>query len=174
MNFSNLCKTLSFCFLLAFSKNVLMAQNCGTCSTSINSSDTSVIVVNSGQTLCIDTMGYFTGSITLNGGTICNKGFFKPAVLVINSGTLNNISNTSLDGSIVLGSNMSFVNSPGAIFSVNGSLTLSGGTFTNDGITNIETNFINTSGSVSNSSIINCAQVSGSNSITNTGIINSN
>jgi hypothetical protein len=119
-------------------------------------------------------MGYFTGSITLNGGTVCNKGFFKPTVLVINSGTLNNISNMSLDGSIVLGTNISFVNSPGAIFSVNGSLTISGGAFINDGITNIETNLVNTSGSVTNTSIINCTQVSGGNAITNTGIINSN
>lgn len=163
---------IAFFFLLTFSG--LKAQNCGTCSTSINSSDTSAIVLNTGETLCIDTMGYFTGSITLNGGTVCNKGFFKPTAFVFNSGVLNNFSNTSLDGNIGIGNNISIINSPGSIFSVNGSLTISGGTFTNDGITNIETNLVNTSGAVTNSSIINCTQVSGSNAITNTGIINSN
>ena len=163
---------ITLLFLLTI--NSLKAQNCGTCSISINNSDTSSLVLSSGQTLCIDTMGYFSGSITLNGGTICNKGFFKPVSFTFNSGTLNNLANSSFDGNTTISSGKTITNQPGAILSIIGSLTISGGTYSNDGISNIDTTINNNSGSFSNSSIINCTQLTGSNTFVNTGIINAN
>lgn len=152
----------------------LKSQNCGTCTQSINTHDTTSIVLNQGEILCIDTLGYFSGNITLNGGTICNKGFFKPSVLTINSGIITNYSNIDIASTINASATLTITNQDGAIFNIAGSLNIIGGTITNNGILNTDQAIVNTSGSFSNTSIVNCTTITGQTTIINTGVINAN
>lgn len=174
MKCNNLVKFLFFTLFLIFSKNIINAQNCSTCNTVINNSDTSAIVLNIGETLCIDTMGYFSGTIVLNGGNVCNKGFFKPISITYNSGVITNYANTSIDANLAIPTGVTVNNEPGAIITINGTLTISGGVYNNNGISNVDSSINNNAGTLSNTSIINCTQLTGSNSINNTGIINAN
>ena len=163
-----------FVVLLAFLYVKSNAQTCGTCSTNITSLDSTSYTVNTGETFCVDTTGNFVGTITLNGGTICNKGLFNPKSLIFTSGTINNNANTSLKSAISVGANSQLNNNPDAIMNIAGSLTVGGGTVSNNGIINVDQNIQNTSGSLTNSSIINCTQISGSGTLNNTGKINTN
>lgn len=149
------------------------SQSCGTCSINITSLDSSSYTVNSGETFCVDTTGNFVGTITLNGGTICNRGVFSAKVLTINNGVLSNYSNLSINTNASFGSSCQLNNYGGAILNVNGSLTVSGASIVNDGIINIYQNISN-SGSVTNTNIINCYQLTGSGTVNNTGVINQN
>jgi phage baseplate assembly protein gpV len=152
----------------------LKSQNCGTCTQSINTHDTTSIVLNQGEILCIDTLGYFSGNITLNGGTICNKGFFKPAIITINSGTINNYSNVTIANSVNASATLIITNQDGSILNIAGSLTVNGGTISNNGILNVDQAITNTSGTFSNTNIINCTTITGQTTINNTGVINAN
>lgn len=168
-------KKLIFLLSLVFALGTqLKAQTCGTCSVNITSFDTLAYTINVGQTFCVDTTGNFSGTIILNGGTVCNKGFFNPSSITFNSGTIANYGNTSVALSISIGNNKTIINNADAIFNITGGITMSGGNFTNNGITNISQNITNTSGTINNTGILNCVQLTGSNAITNTGVINSN
>lgn len=149
-------------------------QSCGTCSLTISNLNNTSYTVGLGETLCIDSLGQYTGTLTLNGGTVCNKGVFRPNAFNYNSGTINNYARIILNNSLTLDSSNKIVLCEKKSFlKLNGILTLSGGSFTNKGITNVQTNINHTSGTLSNSGIINCKVFSGnSSSITNTGIIN--
>ncbi len=149
-------------------------QSCGTCSINITSLDSSSYTVNSGVTFCVDTTGNFVGTIVLNGGTLCNKGLFKPKTITLTSGILSNYGNSSLNSSITIGSSIQVSNSEDAIININGTLTNSGGSITNDGIMNVDQNIQNNSGTIINNSVINCTQITGSGTLTNTGKINTN
>lgn len=164
-------------FLLAFialGANLSKAQICGTCTVNITGYDTLVYSLNTGQTFCIDTTGHFAGTIIINGGTVCNKGFFNPGTITFNSGTIDNYGNTSIVSSLTLSNNKIINNKPDAVTNLTGALTLSGGSFTNNGIINISQNVTNTSGTLNNTGILNCIQITGSNTLTNTGVINTN
>lgn len=150
------------------------AQSCGSCTVNISGYDTLAYTVNSGQTFCVDTTGNFQGILILNGGTVCNKGYFNPHSFTFNTGTIDNYGNSTLETSITLSSNKVINNKPDAVTNLSGGLTLSGGAFTNNGITNISQNITNTSGTINNTGILNCVQLTGSNSVTNTGVINTN
>lgn len=162
---------LSILMLCCFFK--VTAQSCSGCSTSITGNDTLTYNVGSGQILCVTNSGNFLGKITINGGTVCVTGNFNPNSITINSGVIINNGNTTLNSSITFGSNFQMSNSSGAILSISGDLTLSASTITNDGIINV-VNAISNSGTITNSNIINCVQITGSGSLNNTGIINSN
>jgi hypothetical protein len=161
-----------FVFLLIFFGFIAKSQTCGTCSINITSLDSNNYVVGSGSTLCIDTLGNFIGTITLNGGTICNKGLFNPSSFAISSGAINNYSNASFKTSLTLGSSAQLNNSLDAIINITGSLINNGGAVDNQGVINVGLDVQNNSGSFANSSVINCNSVSGS--VSNTGIINVN
>lgn len=150
------------------------SQTCGTCSININGLDSSSYSIGPGQTFCVDTTGNFIGSITLSGGTVCNRGMFHPQTISFSSGTLNNSSNSSFQANLNVGNAVILNNMPGGVLSISGSLSLSGGTLINDGILNVTQAISNASGSFSNSNIINCSQLSGANSVTNNGVINTN
>lgn len=152
----------------------IKAQTCGTCSININSLDSASYTVNSGETLCVDTAGNFIGTITLNGGTVCNKGIFNPHTIQFNTGTISNYGNTSLKTSVTVTTNAVLSNNADAVMNINGVVTMSGGTLNNSGIINVDQNIQNTSGTITNTSIINCTQISGSGSLNNTGKINVN
>jgi hypothetical protein len=162
---------LTFSFLGSF---LMKGQSCGTCSINITGLDSSSYTLSGGQTLCIDSTGVFKGLITVNGGTICNNGVFLPKVLTFNSGLINNNSTATIKSATSLGNGQTINNQPGAILGVSGNLSLSGGILNNDGILNISGNINNSSGSFSNSSIINCILLTGTNTMSNTGVINTN
>jgi adhesin HecA-like repeat protein len=158
---------------LIFSKQ-FKAQSCGSCSLNITGYDTLVYVINSGQILCIDSTGQFDGSITLNGGTLCNKGIFNPKTFSLSSGTLTNYAIARFNGSVALNVGLVFNNNSPAAATIEGSLTISGGSLNNSGVVNIQTNLLFSSGTLNNSALVNCHVLSGAAvaAIINTGVIN--
>lgn len=167
-------RNLLACIIFFFIWNNSIGQNCGTCSIVISTNDTSSYTVGSGVTLCIDTLGNFTGNITLSGGTVCNKGLFNPSQVTFNSGAINNFSNSTINTNIILTSGKFLTNQPGGIMGIGGSITVGGGDLGNDGILNITLGVSNNSGTLINTGIMNCQQLTGSNAVNNTGIINTN
>lgn len=162
------------CLGILFYTATVNAQTCGTCTLNITAMDTTAYTISTGQTLCIDTTGNYTGNIIIAGGTVCNKGFFNPKSISFQSGSINNYSSSNLKLNVTVSSGASIVNGDGAILGVAGSLTLSGGTLLNSGIMNVEQSVTNSSGSFTNSNILNCRSLTGNNTLTNTGVINSN
>lgn len=164
---------LLICLAILFPVEKVKAQ-CSICTTHIIGSDSLTYTVSIGQTLCVDSTGILKGTIVLNGGTICNKGIFNPASVTFTSGELHNYGNAQVNFNSTLGTSLTWINYGGSILNLNGSLTVSGGSFSNEGILNVETTLTFSSGTFSNQNIINCATLAGSGTITNTGIINSN
>jgi hypothetical protein len=165
-----------FLFLVAL---VLMgytakSQTCGTCTVNITDFDNGSYTITTGQTFCVDSTGNFEGSLTLNGGTLCNKGIFKAQGFVYQSGIITNKGTMSVSNGLNLNSSHTFDNTVTAVLNLKNNLSVTGGNFTNAGIINIQQNIIHSSGSFSNSGIMNCEQVTGSATINNTGVINSN
>lgn len=160
----------AFVFITLLNK----AQTCATCSINVSGYDTTNYTINSGQTLCIDTTGNFSGNITLNGGSICNKGIFSPAVINFTNGMIDNYGSSNLPGPLILSNNLVYNNKQDAITNITGSITVNGGVLTNFGILNVSQGFTNNSGTINNGGILNCLQLSGTNTISNNGVINSN
>lgn len=168
MKYIKLWIALSFMFCI----KPLAAQNCGSCSVSIDSTSSSAYTVSAGQTFCIDTTGNFIGSIVLNGGTVCNKGVFEPQSLTLISGDIYNYSIFKCDTSLALGTAINLYCETQSFTNINGAFTISG-SYTNKGITNVSDSLSYAAGTFNNSGIINCRLllelISG---ITNSGIIN--
>jgi hypothetical protein len=158
------------CFLYA---NGSSGQICSNCSTNITGNDTLTYNVGSGQIFCVAKSGNFLGKITVSGGTVCVAGNFNPNTINIASGAITNNGNATLNSSITLPSSFQIKNNSGAILSISGSVTLDSSTITNNGILNVVES-INNSGTIVNTNIINCVQLSGSGTVNDTGIINSN
>jgi phage baseplate assembly protein gpV len=151
----------------------LHGQPCGNCSTVISGTNAASYTVNTGQTLCIDSTGIFTGSLTLSGGTLCNKGNFKPALFMFDSGTFTNNSIAAITGTLNLSNGKTVLCGKRSFLQLSGDATVSGGNFSNKGIVNIKNNVTSNSGTFSNTGILNCRTFSGAvGSYTNTGIIN--
>lgn len=163
-----------FFWVLIFFVTSYQGQNCSSCNTVISSYDTLSYTIENGQTFCIDSTGNFQGAIILNGGTICNKGYFNPENITFNSGTIDNYGNATIPITLLLGASKVINNKTDAIINFFGDLTLNGGTFTNYGISNITQNLTNSSGSITNAGILNCLQVIGVNVLNNSGVINTN
>jgi hypothetical protein len=168
----NLLKLLIVLILTGFAK--LSAQTCGSCFVTISDTSSAMYTINAGQTFCVDSTGKFTGTLTLNGGNICNKGMFRPHALTLISGSFYNYSSVTINANFTIGSSVLFYGDKRSFVRVNGNFTVSGGAFTNKGIANIHNTASFTAGTFSNSGIFNCQLLSGNTtSITNTGIINS-
>lgn len=166
-----------FFFLMFFSGVVSSFKaQCSSCSTVVNASDTSNLVVASGQTVCFDSLSVFNGTLTLNGGSVCNKGLFKPARLVWQSGQFTNYGNVSIEGyDLVLGGNSVFTSMQGSIMNItNGDFKLQGGILDNWGVIIILGTMHNVSGTLNNYDLINCNMFNGNVPTINTGHINSN
>jgi hypothetical protein len=161
-----------FLVLFYFVSADIYSQACSNCTVNITTLDTSVYVVSSGQTLCIDSTGQFEGTITLSGGTICNRGAFHPKSFTISSGTLNNYSHCIIASNFIIGSGFTMANGAKSITTIRGNLTISGGSFTNAGINNVKGNITFSSGTFTNSAIVNCKVLSGAGVANNSGIIN--
>ncbi|MDP2387991.1 MAG: hypothetical protein Q8M29_16575 [Bacteroidota bacterium] len=86
IKFKNLIP-LMFLFFSLFLHKETIAQ-CGTCDRMIDSNTPSSYTVNVGESFCVHKDFDFTGTIILNGGTLCNEGTVHN--IVFNSGTFNN------------------------------------------------------------------------------------
>jgi hypothetical protein len=155
---------------------IIVAQNCSNCTYTSTTLDSANYILTSGQLLCIDSTSNFIGTITLNGGSVCNKGLFSPKQLIFNSGSITNYSNVSLTNShLALAINCTITSHDGSVFNLsNGNLILNGGTFSNYGVLSIIGNLQNISGTLVNQNLINCNVITGSNTLVNTGTINTN
>jgi hypothetical protein len=80
-------KTWLLVFLICFA-NIKTEAQCLGCSITITSNAIPAYTINAGQTACIIPGFVYTGTITLNGGVLCNSGVLNN--VVFNSGTLNN------------------------------------------------------------------------------------
>lgn len=173
----------TFCFLiLLVCVSVSNAQTCTHCQSRvhdtlvyrISSTDTATYVLSAGRTLCIYDSGMFKGRVVINGGTICNSGEFFPKSILFNSGSIINNKTAKIWMNLTLGSGSVFINNSGSTLDIGINLTISGGTLNNEGLINAGGRIHNNSGLVHNKSIINCASLTGINTIMNytTGIVN--
>jgi hypothetical protein len=139
----------------------------------VSGNDTLTYTVSIGQTFCIDSTGQFEGSLTLSGGTICNKGIFHPKLFSASTGTIMNHTCLRIDGDVTLPSGLSLVNGSQSTAALLGNLTISGGTLSNAGITNVEQDIVFSSGALGNTAIVNCRTLTGAAiaNVSNSGII---
>jgi hypothetical protein len=162
-----------FSFLIGF--NNIQAQSCNSCTNIINQTDTSTYTINAGQTFCIDTLGVFSGNLILNGGSICNKGIFKPKTFTISSGNFTNYGNVTLKSNFLFPTNFLMNNNFGAVLNALGSIQVNGASLTNDGLINCNLNIEATSGTITNTNLINCNFLNAPvGVVNNTGTINTN
>lgn len=83
-----------------------ISAQCPGCATSgntytVNGASTTAYTLTAGQKLYITPTGNYTGTITLNGGLICNAGTFSPTSFTYTTGTLTNNGTVSLNSSLV-------------------------------------------------------------------------
>lgn len=167
-----LFKQLSFAILLLLCITV-KSQTCGTCTINVTTRDTNSYTIGTGQTMCIDSTGRFFGKITLNGGTLCNRGICNLKQLTFNSGSIVNKSIMTYPGGLTITSGKSLDNTKKGILQVEEDVVVNGGSLVNAGIINVMLDLTNTTGSFDNRKVINCRAVSGSTVFVNRGIINS-
>ncbi|MDI9341682.1 MAG: hypothetical protein QM534_14015 [Sediminibacterium sp.] len=158
--------------LLVFLAFKFSAQNCSTCSVTINDNSSSSYTINAGHTLCIDSLGNFEGSIVINGGLLCNKGIFSPSTVIFSGGTIQNYGLMTYPGNVLLTNGITLNNLPSGVINITGMLELNGGIIDNQGVWNVKKGLINTMGGFTNSGIFNCEHLSGSNTISNSGTLN--
>lgn len=147
------------------------SQVCNTCQVLISETSSESYTVNAGETFCVDSIGNFDGSIVLNGGSICNKGIFKPVSITLINGSIQNFGLLTFSSGQVFSTNLTLTNDGEGIVNFVSTLEISGGTLFNAGVCNIKLNFLNTSGTVTNTGILNCDQLVGSNALLNSGTL---
>ncbi len=177
--------------------NLIRAQNCSSCTITINSNQNNNIGnINNGQTLCITNNANFGGNFSLNGGTLCiesgatvsgnNWNFNSGTInnygtitrnnnLNINNGVFNNFGTLSLNNSstLNLNSNSNFVNHTNGVISANNFNINSA--FTNNGSLNISnTTNLNSNGSFTNNGDFTTGTFNINNPFTNNGTVNTN
>ncbi|MGL4597087.1 MAG: hypothetical protein ACRCYO_06155, partial [Bacteroidia bacterium] len=68
----------------------------------ITSSSTTNYTLTAGQSLYIEPSGTYTGTLVLNGGTVCNAGIFSPANFTFYDGTLTNTATATIANAITM------------------------------------------------------------------------
>lgn len=81
--------------ILIFSVSILgltiLKAQCTGCTNTISSNISTGIIVNAGQTYCINASVIVRGGILINsGGTVCNQGIIRAGIAIAQGGTLNN------------------------------------------------------------------------------------
>ncbi len=147
------------------------AQICNACNVLISESSSGSYTVNAGETFCVDSVGNFDGSVVLNGGSICNKGIFKPVSIILINGSIQNFGLFTFSSGQVFSTNLVFTNDGEGIVNFVNSLEINGGSLLNAGVCNIKLNLLNTSGTITNTGILNCDQLVGSNTLLNNGTL---
>lgn len=165
-------KNYFFVIVLTILTKVLSSQNCQPCTINITGYDTLTRTVGVGDVLCIDENGLYEGKLILNGGTICNKGIFKPKELGLVQGNLNNYNTISLNYYTELTTGVQFNNASAGFIDMTGLLKLTGGTMINLGIITVQDDIFGSSGTLTNNGIINCREFTNSGILSNSGILN--
>jgi adhesin HecA-like repeat protein len=172
----HLSKKYSWVILILFVNGLLRSQSLMTCTCNLNptdsltyyvfNTDTATYTLSAGKTLCIYAGGIFKGTVTNNGGTICNNGRFLPKAFSFTSGTIINSGMIKIGSILSLSTSKNILNGPKGVLTVSGGITLSGGSLSNEGIINSNGTLSNNSGTLDNRAIINCTALSGTNTIT--------
>jgi hypothetical protein len=150
--------------------------SCSNCTYSISDLSKDNYTLTTGQTLCITSTGIIQGTITLNGGTICNDGVFSPTSFTYTQGSFNNGGVIIYTGTIDLNATGIVVdnNSSGTI-NVTGGITISNANvqFTNNGTLNTTQDIAVTAGTIINNGTLNYNAISNNGgTYTNNGTAN--
>lgn len=158
---------------------VYATGSCSGCTIFVSTNNSSNYTVSSGQKLCITSTGTVTGTITLNGGTICNQGTFTPGTFNYTTGVFDNYGNATT-GSISLTNSATLTNYSGGTLTISGTLSMnnsaasfinhgtatitgaqtkSGGTITNDGSLTFNSSTGQSGGTYTNSGTISCTDL---------------
>jgi hypothetical protein len=116
-------KRVSLLILLIFVAKIQFSQ-CTTCNTTVTNNAVSQYNVAAGTTLCIGTGLTYTGTINLNGGTLCNSGVISK--VNFNSGTFQNYGTYSKNGNLTIQNTGNIIvnNYSGSEFRVIGNLDI--------------------------------------------------
>ncbi len=153
-------KQLLLITLLFTLKTVINAQCSSGCTFNVSGLSTSSFYILPGQKLCVASTGTITGTIAVNGGTLCNQGKIQTrAVLIANGGHFDNYGTGIIDTLyITLGSALftnygvmtnTVMGTAASAMSINNGTMLatllgdSIGTFINNGNLTINTDFYN-------------------------------
>ncbi len=120
-------KRVSLLILLIFVAKIQFSQ-CTTCNTTVTNNAVSQYNVNAGTTLCVSTGLTYTGTINLNGGTLCNSGVLSK--VNFNSGTFQNYGTYSKNGNLTIQNTGNIIvnNYSGSEFRVIGNLDIQSST----------------------------------------------
>jgi hypothetical protein len=168
-------RKLALLFLFSFLMlNVTAQTTCATCTITVSGEDSATYTIQTGETFCIAEGAVFTGTLTLNGGTLCNAGVFAPAQATLTSGTIFNFGVSNLKTSLQLHTALAVTNSETGVINTNGGVSIASNSATliNEGVLNASGTFAYSSGTCTNTGVINCTQVLNGAAITGTGTIN--
>ena len=113
-------KRLLILLLLCYCLPAANAQNCTGCTTTVSTASSATYTINAGEKLCVTSAGSITGTVTLNGGTICNEGTFNPSAFTYQSGTFNNFGIFKRSGDVVIVGAGVFTNYTSGTIIING------------------------------------------------------
>lgn len=165
-------KNYFFVIVLTILVKLTFSQNCQSCTIDLTDHDTLSRIINAGDVFCISENGLFEGKLVLNGGTVCNKGIFKPKELVLIQGYLNNYNTINLNYFIELPVGVFVSNTSAGSIDITGILKLAGGFLSNLGIITVQDEVSGSSGTVTNSGIINCKEFISPGVLSNSGVLN--
>lgn len=103
-------KKVTLVILFATIAGNLSAQTCDTCTWHITGNNATSYTVSTGQTLCIDSSGIATGTILLQGGTICNHGTIDVSSITLTSGTVYNFNKLIIGQDLTINADILFEN----------------------------------------------------------------
>ncbi len=158
--------------LLAYSTN---AQTiCTTCSITITGIDSTNHTVSTGQTLCIASGAVLTGTLTINGGTVCNAGELMPDTFLFTQGTLINSGLITIKKNLTIISGATITNETNGVITLLGNLSFASTTaqLNNAGVLTTTGNISIGSGIVLHTGVINCRHLYSSTTFSGTGSVN--
>jgi hypothetical protein len=150
--------------------------SCSNCTYSITDLSKDNYTLTAGQTLCITSTGIIQGTVTLNGGTICNQGVFSPAAFTYSKGNFNNSGVVIYTGTIDFNTTGIVVdNNTSGTINITGGISISNSTvqFTNNGTLNTTQDIAVTAGTITNNGTMNYNAISNNGgTYTNNGTAN--
>jgi hypothetical protein len=166
---------LLFTVLMLFTTYLVKAQTtCSGCTITINGPDSGSYTVASGQTLCIAAGAVFTGTLIVNGGTVCNLGEMLPDTFLLNQGTFLNSGLITVKKNLLIHSGVVFNNQTTGVMTLLGHLSFAANNaqFINAGTLTTTGNITVGSGTFTHTGVINCRHLYGNTSQNGTGAIN--
>lgn len=121
--------------LLVIAKKVF--PQCSECKILVTGNTITSYTVNAGEFLCVQQGVNYTGTLTLNGGTICNYGNISNVIFKV--GTLNNFAGYSKTGDLTIANTglITINNFSGSKFNLSGNLTIQSSATTTGFIINV-------------------------------------